>query len=135
MLFPTATFYVFSEDSRHHRLMDSDGQLPTAEEGYEQALEDYGRIFQSIETVYGDSPIPDDWDYKLRRLTIRYRLHRTYRQLLPDFPGQRFHVLRALTTERDVIESDLWSHGSEVDERSFLTECVSSAASGASTRS
>jgi hypothetical protein len=101
-------------------------ELPSDGDGYKKALEGYAGIFRAVRTAYYELDEPEDWEHKLPRLTIRYRLQRAYRQLLPDHPGQRYHVLRGHTEQSDVMEASFWFEGTdELDVRSLIRECVS----------
>lgn len=126
ILFPSARYFVFSDDSRYHRLMDFKKDLPDSGDGYDKALEEYAGIFDAVTTAYSEVKVPGDWNYQKTRLTIRYRMHRAYRQLLPDEPGQRYHVLRGSTRRGDVLEASFWLHETEDRELDALVEeCVS----------
>lgn len=114
-LFPTAEILVFSEDARHHRLCD--GERGLLEGGFppppQQAIYEYKQIFEACCEAYAD-----------KIFTFRYRLHRAYRERLPDLPGQQYHILRAITPDEDKLEADILLFGPHVSMREGVESFV-----------
>lgn len=116
-LFPGIRRVIVSEDSRYQQLDDFHCYLPDGAQNKPslQALARFNNVISTYCT--DDSQLQDE-------IAVRYRLHCGYRQLVDDCPGQRLHVLRAITAGGDEITSDVWLNDPAFRQKNILEECV-----------
>jgi hypothetical protein len=116
--FPKTKLFVVSEHSRSQVIGDASAFVAT-EADANRELEPYERFNAAVSAYCADA-------YQLGTVvTFRYRLRRAYRQLAANQPGQRLHVLRAVTSDKDKIRSNVWLHDAGFRQESILEECVS----------
>lgn len=117
--FPEVTLFVVTERSRCQTTGDADAYSCIRASANDPVVEPFERFNDAV-SAYDLDPaqLP-------HAVEFRYRLRQDYRQLNVNHPGQRRHVLRAVTEVEDKIESDIWLHDATFQQEDILKESVS----------